>query len=212
MAIVVDIQRQKLIDEGEYYAVLRDVQELQGKYGPVLKFWFDITEPGYETSVSGICSKIASPRSKLFRWLIALGADLSQADSFDISTLKGASCIIVVSGVTAPSGEEYVNVVDVKPAKMRRAAGAGAGANLPNSGPGVNHEPLVSGGLTPGISQPNKVQQSVSPQSNSNLNPVPNIPSNPVHNPNLGQKPNPHFQKGKNPLIEEISGLDELEF
>ena len=189
MAIIVEIQKQKPIEEGEYYAVLRDVQELQGKYGPMLKFWFDITEPGYETSVSGLCSKVASPRSKLFRWLVALGADLSQTDVLDVTTLKGAAAIIVVSVVTAPSGEEYLNVVDVKPARMRRVVN-----------PGINPETMsVSGSVRPNI-QPNPVPRPVSstPPQQPNSNPNPN--------------PKPGLQGKKNPFIEEISNLDEIEY
>jgi hypothetical protein len=206
MAVIVEIQRQKPIDEGEYYAVLRDVQELQGKYGTVLKFWFDIVESGYETSVSGLCSKIASPRSKLFRWLVALGADLSQADTFDVTALKGAPAIVVVSTVTTPSGEEYVNVVDVKPAKMRRVAGTGvAGTNVAGTG--------VTGTSTgPETSVVNPVQRFVSPQPNPVPNPVQTVQQQQQSAPRPNPNPGLNLQGKKNPFIEEISNLDELEF
>jgi hypothetical protein len=206
MAVIVEIQRQKPIDEGEYYAVLRDVQELQGKYGTVLKFWFDIVEPGYETSVSGLCSKIASPRSKLFRWLVALGADLSQADTFDVTVLKGAPAIVVVSTVTTPSGEEYVNVIDVKPAKMRRVAGTGVvGTNVAGTG--------VTGTSTgPETSVVNPVQRFVSPQPNPVPNPVQTVQQQQQSAPHPNPNPGLNLQGKKNPFIEEISNLDELEF
>jgi len=203
MAVIVEIQRQKPIDEGEYYAVLRDVQELQGKYGTVLKFWFDIVESGYETTVSGLCSKIATPKSKLLRWLVALGADLSQADTFDVTTLKGAPAIIVVSVVTTPSGEEYVNVIDVKPAKMRR---------VPNINPELTStsNPVHFNPQPNPAQQPNPVQRPVSPQPNPVPNPVQTVQQQSAPHPN----PNPslNLQGKKNPFIEEISNLDELEF
>ena len=206
MAIVVEIQKERPIEEGEYYAVLRDVQEIQGKYGPVLKFWFDITEPGYETSVSGLCSKIARPRSKLFRWLMALGADLSQATTFDVTTLKGAPAIIVVSSVTSPSGEEYVNVIDVKPAKMRRAVVPPNFATTSISG-NVSYETPVS---------TTTLQSSPIPTPMSST-PVPSTPAPsqtvPVQQQNVNPTPiNITSKTKRNPFIEEIDNLNELEF
>jgi len=201
MAIIVEIPRQKVIEEGDYMAILKDVQELQGKYGPILRFWFEITEPGYETTVSGICSKNArTPKSKLFRWLVALGADL-RSETIDISSLIGASAIITVSSVTTPDGEEYLNVVDVKRANIRRVHS-------------VNPEYSTVSGAAPEYYQ----QVSVSPQPNTQVRqmqqPQPQVQSfqQPQSQPQLRTQNPQTMPKKQNPFIEEINDLDELEF
>lgn len=202
MAIIVEIPRQKVIEEGDYMAVLKDVQELQGKYGPILRFWFEITEPGYETTVSGICSKNArTPKSKLFRWLVALGADL-RSETIDISSLIGASAIITVSSVTTPDGEEYLNVVDVKRANIRRVHSVSpeystVSGGVPEYYQQVSqHQPQPQ---QPQIQQPQQVRQTQQPQIQQSQ------PQPQLRNPQTAPKK-------QNPFIEEINDLDELEF
>jgi hypothetical protein len=198
MAIIVEVPKQKMIEEGEYVAVLRDVQEAQGKYGPILKFWFEITEPGYETTVSGICSKsAASPRSKLFRWLIALGADLSRLETVDVTSFIGTTVVVTVSAVTTSDGDEYLNVVDVKRANIRRVRTIDP-VHTNVSGPVPEYESVPEQKPKPVSSQvsvpANNPQQQLQQQQQVRRN---------IQNPVQGKK---------NPFIEEINDLDELEF
>lgn len=189
MVLVIEIPRQKIIEDGDYIAELKNVEEIQGKYGPMLRFVFDVIEPGYETRVTGICSKYVTPKSKLFRWLNALEADFSQSQ-IDLHSLIGRKCIITVSLAVGPDGMEYLNVVDVKRYNMRRPGMTATSSTM--SVPGTVTYTHSSQQDQPqsqqSVQQQHQVQQSV--QSIQN----------PLHAPR------------KNPLITEIEDLDELEF
>lgn len=113
MAIMVEIQQNKTIPDGEYEAILTGVSEFESKNGPILRFKFDIVEPGYETSVSGICSKLLTPRSKLYKWLQAFNVVLPESGTIDLESFVGLRAIVDVA-IHDDGTNQFLNVVNIK--------------------------------------------------------------------------------------------------
>lgn len=205
MVLVIEIPKQKIIEDGDYIAELKNVEEIQGKYGPMLRFVFDVIEPGYETRVTGICSKYVTPKSKLFRWLNALEADFSQPQ-IDLHSLIGKKCIITVSLAVGPDGMEYLNVVDVKRYNIRRPGVSTTSSTMSvSSVPGAVTYVQSSQQDQQQQQQQLSVQQAQFQQSQQ-----------PVQQQQVQQSvqpiQNPLHASRRNPLITEIEDLDELEF
>lgn len=229
MVVIIDIQRPKMIEEGDYLAELKDVQEIQGKFGAMIRFWFNIIEPGYETSVTGICSKSGSLRSKLVKWALALGADISQPQ-INLSSLIGAKAIVSVNIVTGANGEEYLNVVDVKKVSRRMPSVQHVDSSLyqqeqyqqsmnqfvqqPIQQQQFVQQPMQQQFVNQPVQQPmNQIVQSMNQPIQQPMNQA--VQQQPVTQQSINPQSNPinvDIKSKKNPLIEEIINLDELEF
>lgn len=216
MSIIIDLPNQKKIKDGAYLATLKDVKEFKSKYGQAILFIFDIIEPGYETRVTGICSKIIrSPKSKLFRWALALGADLTKPQ-LDLSTLIGRNVIVVVTLYKSNDGFEYLNVIDLRKAENIGEINQNNVKNVIDN----NLQHLKDKSNV----QNNNQQQQVQYQQQSQVQYQHHFYQNKrfnqqydyqQQNSNLKNdqfNQNINIETKKNPLIEEIKDLDELEF
>lgn len=113
MGLIISMQAARTIPEGEYLAELISVEQKEGKRGEYIKFLFQIVEPGYEMNVSGICSKLLTPKSKLFKWVTAFEPQITaETNEIDLESFIGKKVIVEVA--LQESNPDYVNVVNIK--------------------------------------------------------------------------------------------------
>jgi hypothetical protein len=110
------IQKAKSIQEGEYNAVLSDVEQAAGQFGPCLKFFFRVVDGEYaDTEVSMIRPAKLVPGNKLDKTLQSMGIDtLSIEDEIDVDTLKGKLVKVTVVNKVTDRGKVFANVEEVK--------------------------------------------------------------------------------------------------
>src|SRR5260221_9308295 len=113
------IQKTKGVEDGEYNAVLTDVQPAKGSFGPCLKFFFRIVGGNFDgTEVSMIRPAKLVPGNKLDKTLQSLGVDTSAVeDELDVDVLKNKNVQVTVEQKTSDRGKVFSNVVEVRSAK-----------------------------------------------------------------------------------------------
>src|ERR1035437_8795274 len=122
------IQKVKGVEDGEYNAVLSNIEPSKGSFGPCLKFFFRITGGNFDgTEVSMIRPAKLVPGNKLDKTLQSLGIDTSQVeDELDVEVLKGKNVTVTVEQKTSTQGKVFANVVEVRIAKSGAKASAPA--------------------------------------------------------------------------------------
>lgn len=128
MPILVKVNKstpQEPIPEGLYSAYVQDIAEEDGEFGAYLKFNFIITEGKYRNvQRNSVCSKKISysekgKHSKLYLYIKALtGKGPEVGEDFDIESLKGKSCQILVKDDKEKDGILYQKITDVMPPKV----------------------------------------------------------------------------------------------
>lgn len=69
---------------------VRTIEETDGHYGPGLKWIIQLDQDEPDNETWAFCSQNLSPRSKLYGWLKALGADLDSGAVIDLEDYIGA--------------------------------------------------------------------------------------------------------------------------
>lgn len=128
MPIVIKVNKttpQEPIPVGLYSAYVKDISEGDGEFGEYLKFSFVITDGKYrDTMRNSVCKKKISysetgKHSKLFTYIKALtGKAPVVGEDFDIESLKGKSCQILVKDDKEKDGVLYQKITDVMPPKV----------------------------------------------------------------------------------------------
>jgi len=127
MPIVIKVNKstpQEAIPEGLYSAYLKDIAENKGEFGDYLKFTFVIAEGKYRNiQRNSVCNKKISysengKHSKLYTYIKALlGKAPTVGEDFDIDSLKGKSCQILVKDDKEKDGVLFQKIVDIMPPK-----------------------------------------------------------------------------------------------
>jgi len=102
------------LGSGQYNAVVDDVQDVDGEYGPQVQFDFTLTANGGRTGreIRMWASNKLSKKSKLFQIATKFeDEDKIKKDGWDPFSLKGRSVLLLI--VTS---EDQDRVVDVSPA------------------------------------------------------------------------------------------------
>lgn len=116
------IEKAKCVEDGEYNAVLSDIQPSKGAYGPCLKIFFNIEGGNFDgNEVSMIRPAKLVPGNKLDKTLQSLGIDTSTVeDDLDVDVLKGKNVIVTVEQKTSEKGKVFANVIDVREVKKQK--------------------------------------------------------------------------------------------
>lgn len=127
MPIIIKVNKtkpQEPIPEGLYLAYVQDISEGDGEFGEYLKFTFVITDGKYrDTQRNSVCKKKISfsedgKNSKLYTYIKALtGKVPAVGEDFDIESLKGKSCQILVKDDKEKDGVMYQKITDIMPPK-----------------------------------------------------------------------------------------------
>lgn len=202
MAIVLEVQEQPKVPEGEFIAKVIGVEEKTTAYGPAIKFTFQITEPGYERVLTGIATnKGLVPKSKLFRWLSAMGLDLVAGAQVIIDNVIDVEVVVEVAmGKAAEGKTPYANIINVKP-KRRRVQPEIVTADIPQQ---------------PQVMQVQPVQQVIPAQP---ATPPPQAHQAPVQRPTV-RVPAPATRPVSrtveapkaNPFVKEVNSTDDINY
>ncbi|KKS41858.1 MAG: hypothetical protein UV61_C0001G0084 [Candidatus Gottesmanbacteria bacterium GW2011_GWB1_43_11] len=119
---VTEAEIQEPIPEGLYKATVIAVEESTGNFGDYLKFRFEIIDGEQKgvsrTLVASKKIKVSSTgkTSKLYGIIKALTkVEPVMDDDFDVESLKGKACQILVKNGPTKDGITYQNITDVMP-------------------------------------------------------------------------------------------------
>lgn len=117
------IQKTKGVEDGEYNAVLTNIEPAKGSFGPCLKFFFRITGGNFDgTEVSMIRPAKLVPGNKLDKTLQSLGIDTSTVeDELDVDVLMNKNVQVTVESKTSERGKVFANVTEVRLNKTSKA-------------------------------------------------------------------------------------------
>lgn len=128
MSIIIKVNKsipQEPIPEGLYLAYVKDISEGEGEFGEYLKFTFVIADGKYKNTLrNSVCKKKISysesgKHSKLYIYIKALTGKAPIVDEdFDIESLKGKSCQILVKDDKEKDGVMYQKITDIMPSKV----------------------------------------------------------------------------------------------
>jgi len=119
MAIVVrgESQEPNVVADGIYPATLTAVKQFENSYAPRLSFEFTLGGEGQEQTVMRSTTPKLTAKSKLAELLKGLaGRDIDRMDmecGFDLETLVGTDCQVIVRQSQGKNGKLYSNVEDV---------------------------------------------------------------------------------------------------
>ena len=119
MGIHIKQSHYEALPNGEYVAQIAAIEEEASKFGPQLRFTFDLAAPDLVgRTMTGWCSAKFSPKSKLFLWTqAALGATaLGATTEFDSEVLLERIVRLDVVTVQRPDGSTYNKIRGVRAA------------------------------------------------------------------------------------------------
>lgn len=118
------------VEDGTYSAVVKDIKVQDGKFGKMLKWYFEIinNEEYDEASLTGLSSTELTEKSKLFKWVSAiLGiTDIPVGEKIKIGKCIGKTCRIIVTTTQSKKDPDktYSNVLKVLPSKKKSVEAA----------------------------------------------------------------------------------------
>ncbi|MBN1890347.1 MAG: hypothetical protein JW850_20300 [Thermoflexales bacterium] len=123
MGILIEQKQYVLLPTGEYNAVITDLEETSGEYGPQVKVKFTLTDPDQAgNELTAWASATFTPKSKLYGWTrAAFGADIPKTYNFNSDDLINRPVRLVVIRKTKDDGSEFNRVDGVLPAPVTAA-------------------------------------------------------------------------------------------
>ena len=123
-----------VLEAGEYQAIVRKVQEQNGKYGPQLAWQIEIVNQSGEMTgltVQSWTGTELTPKSRLHRWAAALlGPGWDDTNGLDTSWLLNRPCRALLTVALGNDGTERNRVTDLLPARAQAAPRPAASAPM----------------------------------------------------------------------------------
>jgi hypothetical protein len=124
MGITIEQTKHVVLPVGEYPAIVADIEEVDGQFGPQLKFTFNLLGEHVGTLLTGWCSKSFNVKSKLYQWTQAMfgGKDIPEEWAFDSDTVLKRKVILAVIKRVGEDKSEYNKIDAVLPLKKKAVA------------------------------------------------------------------------------------------
>lgn len=126
MSLVINQTRYELLPVGEYVAAISAIEADDGKFGPQVKFEFEIQNGDYagQTLLAWASAKF-SPRSKLYGWTrAAFAGDIPPDYDFKSDDLLGRNVLVTVVVRPNEEGAEFNRVENIRPYRPKRHGGS----------------------------------------------------------------------------------------
>jgi hypothetical protein len=126
MTLTIKQTRFQLLPIGEYTAKITDIDADDGKFGPQVRFEFEIQGGDYSgQTLLAWASATFSPRSKLYAWTrAALGSDILPDYDFNSDDLLGRMVMVTVVIRPNDDGAEFNRVENIRPYRPKRNGGS----------------------------------------------------------------------------------------
>ena len=114
MKLTVTESTYEAVPSGLYIADVEALEDIEGKFGPQIKFNLRIVGGEYDDKkLSAWCNPVLSPKSKLYRWLKQLNFDLSVGATVDIDALVGKRVLVKVEQIDRDDGSSVSRVSEL---------------------------------------------------------------------------------------------------
>jgi hypothetical protein len=129
-------QFNSVMPTADYVAKISEITSVEGKFGPQLRWRFDVTDPAEFAgqTVTGWCSDVITQKSKAYLWIRAAqgGQDIDWNQPFDFDDLIGRSVSLSLTiSVSKESGNEFNKIESVRPYRPARRATAPKPQDVP---------------------------------------------------------------------------------
>ncbi len=115
MSFRMDVRVDEVFDEGDYEAVLVNVEEKDTKFGLRLMWTFELVENNAE--VVGFTSMSPSTRANAYQWATAIMGQIDPKVGWGPEDVIGGECTVVLEVAEDAQGVERNKVVKVRPPK-----------------------------------------------------------------------------------------------
>ena len=110
------------IPTGNYRAVCREAEFVEGQFGEQVQFQFELTDPGYEDRrLKAWASATFSSQSKLFKWARNVLGEGVTAAGFAPADLLDKRVQLVITEQYRDDGTAYNKIEDVRAVPTRKA-------------------------------------------------------------------------------------------
>jgi hypothetical protein len=118
MSLKVKVATYEVVEPGTYSAEIAEIAETETRYGRGVKVRFRLVDAEYGGVVVSAIASIPElgigPKSKLYRWLRALGTDPADMDEVDLVTMVGRRCRVQIINEERDC-QVYNRIADVLP-------------------------------------------------------------------------------------------------
>jgi hypothetical protein len=130
-----DVNVDKVLDDGAYDAKLVNVEQKETKFGDRLMWTFEVA--GEDAEVVGFTSMSPSTKAKAYQWAAAVMGEIDPKLGWGPEDVIGGECIVVLEVAEDAQGTKKNRVVKVKPPRKGRseAVDTTAQPDVPESGP-----------------------------------------------------------------------------
>ncbi len=133
MSFRMDVEVEKILEDGAYDAKLVNVEQKETKFGDRLMWTFEVN--GENTEVVGFTSISPSTKAKAYQWAVAIAGDIDPKLGWGPEDLIGGECVVVLEAAEDAQGTEKNKVVKVKlPKKGKTAAESTSESKLSEKG------------------------------------------------------------------------------
>jgi hypothetical protein len=119
-----NIQVEKVLEDGTYEAKLVNLEQKETKFGERLMWTFEVI--GENTEVVGFTSMSPSTKANAYQWAAAIAGELDPKLGWGPEDVIGGKCVVVLEVAEDAQGTEKNKVVKVKPAKKDKTADVGS--------------------------------------------------------------------------------------
>jgi hypothetical protein len=113
-----DVRIDEVLKEGDYKAVVENLEQKDTKFGERL-MWTFLTDKGVE--VVGFTSTSPSSRANAYQWAVAIAGQIDPKNGWGPENVIGGECIVVLETAEDAQGFEKNKVVKVKPLQKGEA-------------------------------------------------------------------------------------------
>ena len=124
MAVILEQEQIVIIPTGDYRARVDWVEEVEGQFGPQLRFEFELVDEPWEgKALMGWASAKINRRTKLYKWTRAiLGRTIRESEPFNSDKLVGKECRLSILVELRDDGSEFNKIASVLEAKSEPAS------------------------------------------------------------------------------------------
>ena len=119
MSFHMHVRIDKVLEEGAYQAVLKNVEEKDTKFGHRLMWTFRL--PDENAEVVGFTSMSPSTKANAYQWARAIMEKVDPEVGWGPKDVVGSTCTVVLEVTKDTQGVEKNKVIEVKPPKKREA-------------------------------------------------------------------------------------------
>jgi hypothetical protein len=126
-----DVKMDKTLEDGAYHAKLRNVEQIETKFGDRLMWTFEIL--GENTDIVGFTSMSPSVKAKAYEWAATIAGAIDAKLGWGPEDVIGGDCVVVLETAEDDRGFKKNKIVKVNPLEKANREASGIAAEPDDS-------------------------------------------------------------------------------